>query len=244
MAKRLNYTQDEWLALAKAPIQVALAVMGVETSHPFQILREQQSLERALQLTGKVSGAGALIHELHIETQAQLNELTQTPLPAIDVAQTAAQMSDIYHKLAVTVDAKELPGEAEEYKRWVLWLGREVAAAASEGEADAVSANEHALLTEIAQALGLQRRQQVTIAPEQHEDITGRPTPPTGSEPSATGDAESTPAVIAASTLTGADEPALTAPRTAGELGVGTSAELPAPDVEARVVPPPPAVQS
>ena len=40
MAKRLHYTQDEWLTLARAPTDVALAVMGTGGTSPFQMVRE------------------------------------------------------------------------------------------------------------------------------------------------------------------------------------------------------------
>src|SRR5207342_102532 len=91
-----------------------------------------------------------------IETQAQLNEMSQQQTPALDFAQTRAQALKDCQRVAAIVDAKEPAAEAEEYKRWLLWIGRRVAAAATESTGEPVSAEEAALLGEIAAALGVQ----------------------------------------------------------------------------------------
>ena len=44
-----------------------------------------------------------------------------------------AQALESCRRVAAIVDAKEPAAEAEEYKHWVLWLGRRVATAAGEG---------------------------------------------------------------------------------------------------------------
>jgi hypothetical protein len=159
MAKRLHYTQDEWLTLARAPTHVALAVMGTGGTSPFQMVRELIGLGEALRETGQATSAGPLIHELNVETQAQLNEIAQQQSATIDLTGLRAQALESCRQVAAIVDAKEPAAEADEYKHWVLWLGRRVAVAAGEGEAQPISADEADLLAELAGALGVRQRQ-------------------------------------------------------------------------------------
>jgi hypothetical protein len=167
MAKRLHYTQDEWLTLARAPTHVALAVMGTGGTSPFQMVRELIGLGEALRETGQAASAGPLIHELNVETQAQLNEIAQQQSATIDLTGLRAQALETCRRVAAVVDAKEPAAEADEYKHWVLWLGRRVAAAAGEGEAQPISADEADLLAELAGALGLRQRQVGASAADQ-----------------------------------------------------------------------------
>ena len=166
--------QDEWLTLARAPTHVALGVMGTGGTSPFQMVRELIGLGEALRETGQSSSAGPLILELNIETQAQLNEISQQQSATIDLSGLRAQALESCRLVASIVDAKEQAAEADEYKRWVLWLGRRVAVAAGEGEAQPVSADEAELLAELAGVLGLQQRQVGASAADQ---------PPFGSAP-------------------------------------------------------------
>lgn len=155
MAKRMQYTQNEWLLLGKAPVQVGMAVMGVGTTSPFQIVRELIGIGQALRETSQASGATALIRELNVETQAQLTEISQQTTDALDFAQTRSQTTELCRKVAGIVDAKESAAAAEQYKRWLLWIGRRVAAAAREDPGQTVTADEAALLEAIADALGV-----------------------------------------------------------------------------------------
>ena len=161
MAKRLHYTQDEWLTLARAPTYVALAVMGTGGTSPFQMVRELIGLGDALRETDQAASADTLVRELNIETQAQLNEIAQQQSATIDLTGQRAQALEICGRVAAIVDAKEPAAAADEYKHWVLWLGRRVASAAGEdAEPDQlISADEAELLVELAGALGLQQRQ-------------------------------------------------------------------------------------
>jgi hypothetical protein len=140
MPKRMHYTQDEWLLLGKAPVQVGMAVMGTGATSPLQMVRELIGIGQALRETGQTSGATALIAELNVETQAQLNELAQQPASAIDFAQIRAQIAETCRKVTAIVDSKESPSAANEYKRWLLWIGRRVAAAAPEDTSNPISA--------------------------------------------------------------------------------------------------------
>ena len=182
MAKRLHYTQDEWLTLARAPTHVALAVMGTGGTSPFQMVRELIGLGEALRETSQSSSAGPLILELNIETQAQLNEISQQQSATIDLSGLRAQALESCRQVAGIVDAKEQAAEADEYKRWVLWLGRRVAAAASEGDDQPISADEADLLAELAGALGLQQRQVGASAADQPTVGPAEPPPDPANE--------------------------------------------------------------
>ena len=190
MAKRLHYTQDEWLTLARAPTHVALAVMGTGGTSPFQMVRELVGLGEALRETGQATSAGPLIRELNIETQAQLNEIAQQQSATIDLTGLRAQALEICRRVAALVDAKEPAAAADEYKHWVLWLGRRVAVAADEGGALPISADEAELLAELSGALGLQQRQVGASAADQPPFGSADPPPA-----SPTGTAGSAPAV-------------------------------------------------
>lgn len=188
MAKRLHYTQNEWLTLARAPTQVALALMGVGGTSPFQMVRELIGLGEALRETSEAASAGPLIRELNIETQAQLNEIAQQQTATIDLSGLREQALEICARAAALVDAKEPAAEADEYKHWVLWLGRRVAAAAGEGGAQPISIDESALLAEFASALGVRQRQVGASAAEQP------PVESADSPPGSSTDIGSTPA--------------------------------------------------
>jgi hypothetical protein len=152
----MHYTQDEWLLLGKAPVQVGMAVMGAGETSPFQLVRELIGMGQALRETGQASGATALIRELNVETQAQLSEMAQQQKTSIDFTQIRTQTPEMCQKVAAIVDAKESATAAEEYKRWLLWIGRRVAAAAREDTSEPVTADEIALLGAIAAALGVE----------------------------------------------------------------------------------------
>jgi hypothetical protein len=182
MAKRLHYTQDEWLTLARAPIHVALAVMGAGGTSPFQMVRELISLGEALSETDHATSAGPLVRELNIETQAQLNEMAQQQSATLDLTGLHAEALEICRRVGAVVDAKEPADAADEYKHWVLWLGRRVAAAASEGDDQPISADEADLLAELAGALGLQQRQVGASAADQPPVGPAEPPPDPASE--------------------------------------------------------------
>jgi hypothetical protein len=164
MPKRMHYTQDEWLLLGKAPVQVGMAVMGAGATSPFQLVRELIGIGQALRETSQTSGATALIIELNVETQAQLSELAQQQTASIDFAQIRAQIPEMCRKVAAIVDVKESATAAQEYKRWLLWIGRRVAAAAPEDVNNPVNADEVALLNEIATALGVENDRRAAAA--------------------------------------------------------------------------------
>jgi len=156
MPKRMHYTQDEWLLLGKAPVLVGMAVMGAGATSPLQMVRELIGIGQALRETSQTSGATALIAELNVETQAQLSELAQQPAGSIDLAQMRAQIPETCRKVTAIVDLKESTAAANEYKRWLLWIGRRVAAAATEDTSNPISADEADLMKVIATALGLE----------------------------------------------------------------------------------------
>ena len=182
MAKRLHYTQDEWLTLARAPTIVALAVMGTGGTSPFQMVRELIGLGDALRETDQSASADTLVRELNIETQAQLNEMAQQQSATLDLSGLHAEALEICRRVAAVVDAKEPADAADEYKHWVLWLGRRVAAAASEGDDQPISADEADLLAELAGALGLQQRQVGASAADQPTVGPAEPPPDPANE--------------------------------------------------------------
>jgi hypothetical protein len=159
MSRRLHYTQDEWLALAQAPTQAALAVMGTGGINPFQMVHELIGLGQALRETDQATSAGALVRELSVETQAQLNEIARQQNATLDLSGLRDQALELCRRVAAIVDAKEQPAQADEYKHWVLWLGRRVAAAAEEGGNQPISPDEADLLAELASAIGLRQRE-------------------------------------------------------------------------------------
>jgi hypothetical protein len=192
MAKRMEYTQNEWLLLGRAPVQVGMAVMGAGATSPFQIVRELIGIDQALRETSQASGATALIRELNVETQAQLTEISQQTTEAIDFAQMRSQTPDLCRKVAGIVDAKESAAAAEQYKRWLLWIGRRVAAAAREDPSQAISPDEVVLLEAIADALGVAEPYRATGegAPAHQAPVEPAPTTVLDSQARAAGGAE------------------------------------------------------
>lgn len=155
MTNRLNYLHDEWVALARTPVFVATAIMGAGQTSQVQLAKELVAIQGVIRLTTETEGGAELIRALITETEAQAGELYQREAETVQFARARERALEGCRQVASILGAKAPAEEAEEYRRWVLWIGRSVARAASEGDGRSgpVSAEEGQLLAEIDGAL-------------------------------------------------------------------------------------------
>lgn len=155
MTNRLNYLQDEWMTLARAPLAAMTAVMGTGQTSAVQIAKELVAIQQALRTTRETTGGTELIQALIVETEAQVAEYFQRESETLEFAGAQDQALVVCREAAAILTTKAPPAEAAEYRRWVLWLARAVAQAASEGQgvASRVSPDEELVLAELGAAL-------------------------------------------------------------------------------------------
>lgn len=155
MTNRLNYLHDEWLTLARAPLAAMMAVMGAGQTSAVQIAKELVAIQQALRTTREATGGAELIEALIVETEAQAAEHFQRESETLQFARAQDRALVACREAAAILATKAPPAEAAEYRRWVLWLARAVAQAASEGQGTAsrVSPDEELVLAELEAAL-------------------------------------------------------------------------------------------
>lgn len=155
MTNRLNYLHDEWLTLARAPLAAITAVMGAGQTSALQIAKELVAIQQAIRTTREATGGAELIQALIAETEAQAAEHFQRESETLQFARAQERALAACREATAILASKAPPAEAEEYRRWVLWLARAVAQGASEGQgaASRISPDEEALLAELGAAL-------------------------------------------------------------------------------------------
>jgi hypothetical protein len=155
MTNRLNYLQDEWLTLARAPLTAMTAVMGAGQTSAVQIAQELVAIRQAIRSTREATGAAELIQALIVETEAQAAEHFQRESEILQFAGVQDRALVACREASAILTTKAPPAEAAEYRHWVLWLARAVAQGASEGQGavSPVSPEEESLLTRLGAAL-------------------------------------------------------------------------------------------
>jgi len=185
MTTRSDYSQDEWDILKRSVVLPGLLIskaspsdfigQAIETEVMLDTLKKMAKDETATQLLIALTGEMAVqpdptldgenedeaILEEEAETDGQPQEASNLPPPGQTGDQLQAQeWLENLRQAASIVEQKAVPGEATQYKQWLMQSAIKVAEAAKEGSflgfgGQKVSAAEAKLLEEIAAALGL-----------------------------------------------------------------------------------------
>jgi hypothetical protein len=158
MASKSDFTPEEWKTIVAAAPMVGLAVTCASPNGPWGVMKEILSMGMAMGEMLQKGSSNPLIAELAADlkarqTKAEPPEGMKNP----DKCKEAA----LNHIRAVNdlINRKVKPEEADEFKKWLLAVGRRVAEASNEGGifgfgGERVSDEEKNVLRQIAFALG------------------------------------------------------------------------------------------
>ena len=158
MASKSDFTPEEWKTIVAAAPMVGLAVTCASPNGPWGVMKEMLSMGMAMaEMLGKGS-SNTLIAELAADLKARQTK-PEPPEGMKDPEQ--CKQAALNHVRAVNdvLNRKVKPEEADEFKKWLLTVGRRVAEAANEGGifgfgGERVSDAEKNVLRQIAFALG------------------------------------------------------------------------------------------
>ena len=159
MARKTDFTTEEWKMIVAAAPMVGLAVTCASPNGPWGVLKEMLSMGMAMAEMLQKGSSNPLIAEL----AADLKERQTKPEPpqGIKDPEQAKELA-LNHIRAVNdiVGRKDKADEADEFKKWLLAVGERVAEASNEGSifgigGERVSEAEKNVLRQIAFALGL-----------------------------------------------------------------------------------------
>ena len=159
MARKTDFTTEEWKMIVAAAPMVGLAVTCASPNGPWGVLKEMLSMGMAMAEMLQKGSSNPLIAEL----AADLKERQTKPEPpqGIKDPEQAKELA-LNHIRAGNdiVGRKDKADEADEFKKWLLAVGERVAEASNEGGifgigGERVSEAEKNVLRQIAFALGL-----------------------------------------------------------------------------------------
>jgi hypothetical protein len=159
VARKSDFTTEEWKMIVAAAPMVGLAVTCASPNGPWGVLKEMLSMGMAMAEMLQKGSSNPLIAEL----AADLKERQTKPEPpqGIKDPEQAKELA-LNHIRAVNdiVSRKAKADEADEFKKWLLAVGERVAEASNEGGifgigGERISDAEKNVLRQIAVALGL-----------------------------------------------------------------------------------------
>ncbi|NJN18024.1 MAG: hypothetical protein HC822_18005 [Oscillochloris sp.] len=167
---REKFSDDEWATVLRAPAAVISAVIGSSLGGPVSIMKEVGAAVNSFEQAAKERRENPLIAEILVALKERFDAFSflgnsegDTTLGDVDVV---ALGSDPAKAVAMVREAGEVlnrnaPGpESDEYRTWLLQIGRNVAEAAPEGGfmgigGEQVNDAEREILAQLREALGL-----------------------------------------------------------------------------------------
>lgn len=157
MSKQTDYTPEEWKTISGAPMLAGMLVSISDMSGPIGMMKEAFAVVR--EVTGShETTPSELIAAIGEGIKAQGGR-PETPELSGDAAAFRAKLIESCKQAAAIVSQKS-PGEATEYKRWLVSLARKTAEASKEGGflgfgGTLVTEEETAAVNALANALGV-----------------------------------------------------------------------------------------
>jgi hypothetical protein len=158
MAGKADFTPEEWKTIVAVAPMVGLAVTCASPNGPWGVMKELLSMGMAMAEMLQKGSSNPLIAELAADLKARQ---TKPELPQGLKDPEQCKESALNHVRAVNdlINRKVKPEEADEFKKWLLAIGRRVAEASNEGGifgfgGERVSEAEKNVLRQIAFALG------------------------------------------------------------------------------------------
>ena len=158
MASKSDFTPEEWKTIIAAAPMVGLAVTCASPNGPWGVMKEMLSMGMAMAEMLQKGSSNPLIAELAADLKAR--QTKPEPLQGVKSPEQGKELA-LNHVRAVNdlIDRKVKAEEADEFKKWLLAVGRRVAEASNEGGifgfgGERVSDAEKNVLRQIAFALG------------------------------------------------------------------------------------------
>ncbi|HWH78879.1 MAG TPA: hypothetical protein VNT76_15965 [Candidatus Binatus sp.] len=132
MASKADFTADEWKIIVAAAPMVGLAVTCASPNGPWGVLKEMLSMGMAMAEMLEKGSSNTLIAELAADLKARQSKL-EPPQGLKDPEQ--CKEAALKHVRAVNelLNRKVKGAESDDFKKWLLTIGRRVAEAANEG---------------------------------------------------------------------------------------------------------------
>jgi hypothetical protein len=158
MASKADFTPEEWQTIVAAAPMVGLAVTCASPNGPWGVLKEMLSMGMAMAEMLQKGGSNPLIADLAADLKARQTK-PEAPKGIKDSEQGKELALEHVRNVNDLLDRKVKGEEADEFKKWLLALGRRVAEASNEGGifgfgGERVSDAENSVLRQIAFALG------------------------------------------------------------------------------------------
>ena len=162
MAKKADFTSEEWQLILSMPQIASLYLALASPSGPLGLVQEMVASTKGLVEAIKSSSGNELVDAVaaDIKEKVEKRERLEPPLQASkDPSEMKARCLQTCRDVAALLSQKA-PADAHEYKQWVYQAAQNSANAAKEGGffgigGEKVSEAETAALNEIAAALGI-----------------------------------------------------------------------------------------
>jgi hypothetical protein len=145
MAKKADFTTEEWDTIAEGPTGAGLVVSTAQRGGTF---REAFSMGKAYSEARKQHGDSELLDEL-VNSKPEIDRSKHGSVEELK----SANLQRLRDAVAL-LEQKATPEEVEDYRSFVLALAERVAGAKDEGEGNAESEAERAAIAEISDAVG------------------------------------------------------------------------------------------
>lgn len=162
MAKKADFTSEEWQRILSMPQVVSLYLALASPSNPLGLAQEMIASTKGVVEALKSSSGNELIDAVaaDIREKAEKREKMEPPLqPGNDLNKMKAQCLQACREVAALLSQKA-PADAQGYKQWIYQAAQNSANAAKEGGVfgiggERVSEAEAAALKDIATALAI-----------------------------------------------------------------------------------------
>ena len=159
MTSKVDFSEDEWTRLKRAPFIAGMAISLADPGGPIEAFKETSATLHTVRDAAESGGRGELIDAVAQEVVADARQRTN-PLHGFK-PKGALAGQEILEELAEVnriVSAKATPEEADAYRDWLKTAAQEAANAAKEGgfmgfHAERVSEGEQRMLDKLAEVL-------------------------------------------------------------------------------------------
>lgn len=131
---RDDYTEEEWVRLARAPLVVAMAISMADPGGPIEVLKESGAALRTITEAAEKRDQGPLVTAVAVDAAArarQRDNLLGGFRPT--GADGRRQVLDELRRVEALLAAKADPRSADEFREWLRVCAQRAALAAREG---------------------------------------------------------------------------------------------------------------
>lgn len=140
MAKKEDFSPEEWKALITSPIQVSAAMILASPSGPIGLIQESVALGKALDRLVKKGSSNPLMNDIAQSFKWQIEKARggqetqpfEMPKPR-NFAEAKQQAIDAIHQATSILKSKAAPEDVNAYREFTIATAQEVAEAAKEG---------------------------------------------------------------------------------------------------------------